>query len=72
MSILNERRRFVTISDLYEPADLGQDSKAYITRSLDATSHFETVVRDVRDVYRRITGKELKVEKKDISQQRDE
>lgn len=55
----------MTISDLYEPEDMGKDSQAFVTRSLDATSHFETVVRDVRDVYQRITGKELKVEKRE-------
>ena len=55
----------MTISDLYEPTDFGDKSHAFITRSLDATSHFETVVADVRDVYRRATGKELKLEKRE-------
>ncbi|KAI6007215.1 GDP dissociation inhibitor [Pisolithus albus] len=31
----------------------------FITRSYDATSHFETVVDDVKDVWKRVTGKDL-------------
>lgn len=33
-----------------------------MSRSYDATSHFETTTDDVRDIYRRCTGEELKVE----------
>lgn len=51
--------KFVTVSPLEEPTDSGRDNKIFITRSYDATSHFETVVEDVHDVWRRITGEKL-------------
>jgi Rab GDP dissociation inhibitor len=56
--------RFVDIKDLYEPTDDGKDSGIFISRSYDSTSHFETVCSDVKDIYKRLTGNELKVEGK--------
>lgn len=47
---------------LYEPSDDGTKDKIFVSRSYDATSHFETTTDDVRDIYRRCTGEELKVE----------
>jgi len=51
--------KFVSVSDILEPNDDGTESKIFISKSYDATSHFETTVDDVIDMYRRITGKEL-------------
>ncbi|KAJ1569479.1 Rab GDP dissociation inhibitor alpha, partial [Cladochytrium tenue] len=56
--------RFVSVQDLFEPVADGAADQVFVTRSYDATSHFETVSRDVMDVYRRVTGNELKVEGK--------
>jgi Rab GDP dissociation inhibitor len=39
--------KFVRISDVYEPADLGSESQVFISRSYDATTHFETTCQDV-------------------------
>ena len=47
---------------LYEPTDDGRKDGIFISKSYDATSHFETTTDDVRDIYRRATGEELKVE----------
>ncbi|KAJ4390032.1 Rab GDP dissociation inhibitor alpha [Gnomoniopsis smithogilvyi] len=47
---------------LYEPADDGSKDKIFVSRSYDATSHFETTTDDVKDIYRRCAGEELKVE----------
>ena len=47
---------------LYEPLESGSQDKIFISKSYDATSHFETTTMDVRDVYRRAEGEELKVE----------
>lgn len=33
-----------------------------MSKSYDATSHFETTTDDVKDIYRRCVGEELKVE----------
>ncbi|KAJ3177937.1 Rab GDP dissociation inhibitor alpha [Geranomyces variabilis] len=54
--------KFVDITDLYEPTTDGKAEGVFVTKSYDATSHFETVCQDVKDVYKRVTGNELKVE----------
>jgi hypothetical protein len=38
----------------------------FISTTYDATSHFETEIEDVLSMYRRITGKELDLEKEDL------
>jgi Rab GDP dissociation inhibitor len=47
---------------LYEPLESGGSDRIYISKSYDATSHFETTTDDVRDIYRRAMGEELVVE----------
>ena len=47
---------------LYEPLESGGSDHVYISRSYDATSHFETTTDDVKDIYRRAMGEELVVE----------
>jgi len=47
---------------MYEPIESGQKDNVYISRSYDATSHFETTTDDIRDIWKRATGQELKVE----------
>jgi Rab GDP dissociation inhibitor len=49
---------FTSITDLYIPTDSGQDG-LFVSRSFDATSHFESVADDVLDMWKRITGTEL-------------
>jgi Rab GDP dissociation inhibitor len=46
---------------LYEPIEDGTRDNIFISKSYDATSHFETMTEDVKDLYRRIEGKELVV-----------
>ncbi len=48
--------KFVAVAPLEEPLDSGADDGIFITRSYDASSHFETVVDDIHDVWRRCTG----------------
>jgi len=57
--------KFVYVSDIMEPLDDGTESKIFISKSYDATSHFETTIDDVADMYRRITGKELDLSPKE-------
>ncbi|KAL1953747.1 hypothetical protein VTO42DRAFT_2311 [Malbranchea cinnamomea] len=47
---------------IYEPIEDGTKDNIYISRSYDATSHFETTTDDIRDIYRRAEGHELVVE----------
>jgi len=61
--------KFVTISPLYTPVASGESDNIFITRSYDATSHFETVVEEVNDVYKRVTGKDLVLKKREVEVQ---
>lgn len=54
--------KFVDIKDIYEPLSDGVSSQVFISKSYDATSHFETVCTEVKSLYHRVTGNELKVE----------
>jgi Rab GDP dissociation inhibitor len=47
---------------LYEPLEDGRTDFVYLSKSYDATSHFETTTDDIRDLYRRAAGEELVVE----------
>ncbi|MCJ1450972.1 Rab GDP dissociation inhibitor alpha [Mycoblastus sanguinarius] len=47
---------------LFEPLESGMNDNIFISKSYDATSHFETTTDDVRDIYRRAAGEELVVE----------
>jgi len=51
--------KFVTVSDLYDPLDLGRESQVFISRSYDATTHFETTCQDVLDVFKRATEEDF-------------
>jgi Rab GDP dissociation inhibitor len=56
--------RFVSVTDLYVPIDDGRKDHCYISKSYDATSHFETTTDDVKDIYLRIMGKPLIIKEK--------
>ncbi|KAI0257673.1 rab GTPase activator [Lactifluus subvellereus] len=58
--------RFVSVTPLYTPISDGAADNIFITRSYDATSHFETVVEDVQDVWKRVIGKDLVLKKRDV------
>jgi len=58
------QERFVDIKDIYEPIEDGSQDNVFISKSYDATSHFETCCEDVKAMYKRITGNELKLEGK--------
>lgn len=51
--------RFDSVSDLRAPVGDGKADNSFISRSYDATSHFETAANDVLDLYTRITGEKL-------------
>lgn len=56
--------RLMGIADIYEPIEDGTKDNVYISKSYDATSHFETTTDDVKDLYFRITGKPLELKKR--------
>lgn len=51
--------KFVKVSDIHEPINDAATENLYITKSYDATSHFQTSSLDVLDIYERITGTKL-------------
>ncbi|KAF8832227.1 rab GTPase activator [Lentinula edodes] len=61
--------KFVSITPVYTPTTTGQDDNIFITQSYDATSHFETVVEDVQDVWKRVTGSDLVLKKQEVEVQ---
>uniref|UniRef100_T1J355 Rab GDP dissociation inhibitor n=1 Tax=Strigamia maritima TaxID=126957 RepID=T1J355_STRMM len=53
------KQKFVSVSDLFDPIDDGLESQVFISKSYDATSHFETTCLDVLDIFRRGTGEDF-------------
>lgn len=58
-------QKFISVSDIHEPLADGAKDKCYISKGYDPTTHFETTVEDVLDIYTRITGKTLDLDSKD-------
>ncbi|CAL4915059.1 unnamed protein product [Urochloa decumbens] len=50
---------FFDIYDRYEPINNPEEDSCFLTNSYDASTHFETTVKDVLSLYNKITGKEL-------------
>eukprot|EP00906_Rhabdomonas_costata_P015865 RCo022747 len=56
------RAKFVSVSPLLVPLEAGAKDGCYISRSMDASTHFETCFEDIMDLFRRITGKEYDID----------
>ncbi|KAF9502507.1 rab GDP-dissociation inhibitor [Pleurotus eryngii] len=57
--------KFVSVTPIYVPTAPGTADNIFVTKSYDATSHFETVVEDVHDVWKRVVGSDLVLKKRD-------
>ncbi|XP_057298194.1 rab GDP dissociation inhibitor beta-like [Hydractinia symbiolongicarpus] len=55
--------KFVTVKDVFHPTDDGKASQVFVSRSYDATSHFETTCEDIKDIYQRVFGEKFDFEK---------
>merc|ERR1712166_128495 len=53
------KQKFIQISDVFAGNDDGTSNQLFISKSYDATSHFETACLDVLDVFKRGTGEEF-------------
>lgn len=51
--------KFIKISDIHEPINNAAEESLYITKSYDATSHFQSSSIDVLAIYEAITGEVL-------------
>jgi len=47
---------------LYEPLESGVNDNIFLSKSYDASSHFESVTDDIKDIYQRAEGHVLVVE----------
>jgi len=52
-------KRFTSVSQQYEPVSDGSFDNCYISKSFDASSHFENDCEDLLSLYKRVTGEEL-------------
>lgn len=56
----NILRKFVEITPFYMPArNDGEKTGVFVSRSCDATTHFESTTRDILDLYKKVTGQSL-------------
>jgi Rab GDP dissociation inhibitor len=53
------RERFDAVSEMYAPTNDPMAENLHITRSYDATSHFETSDEEVLAIYERIVGEKF-------------
>ena len=51
--------KFVSVSDLYEPTNSTPKDNVFISKSYDATSHFESAAQEVLEMWQKITGSPL-------------
>ncbi|KAG8435955.1 hypothetical protein GDO86_007160, partial [Hymenochirus boettgeri] len=52
-------QKFVSITDQLIPKHDGTKKQVFISKSYDATTHFETTSNDIKDMFRRMTGANL-------------
>lgn len=53
---------FIKVYDTFEPVDDGKRDNLYVSKSYDATSHFESACEDVLSLYERILGEPINLE----------
>lgn len=54
------------------PTDDGKGDNVYVTHSCDPTSHFESETNEVLQLYERITGEQLDLDKIEFNPEEDE
>ena len=55
-------RRFDGITETYAPLEDGTESRQFITKSYDSTSHFEYESREILQIYERIVGEPVNMD----------
>jgi len=53
------KKQFTSVSDLFQPKKEAEESQVFISKSYDATTHFETTCEDVLDLFKKATGNEF-------------
>jgi Rab GDP dissociation inhibitor len=49
----------VSVQILYDPLEDGKKSNLWISKSYDASSHFELASNDILEIYEKISGEKL-------------
>lgn len=60
------------VAEMYEPLDDGTSNGIYLSKSYDASSHFESMTDDVKDLYFRVMGKPLVLKKRSENEEEEE
>merc|ERR1712096_601305 len=53
------KQKFLQVCDTFDPLDDGTAAQLFISKSYDATSHFQSTCADVLDIFKRGTGQEF-------------
>ncbi|KAF9164160.1 Rab GDP dissociation inhibitor alpha [Actinomortierella ambigua] len=61
--------KFVDVADVCVPITDGAQEQVFVSKSYDATSHFESVCDDVKDLYKRVTGRVLDLSKREAQEE---
>jgi len=71
LGLLGEiEKKFYSVHDLYEPSNDSKKEGVFISKSYDASTHFQTICADVLRIYKEMTGGDvdLKPKKKEEGQ----
>ncbi|CCE62437.1 hypothetical protein TPHA_0C02840 [Tetrapisispora phaffii CBS 4417] len=60
--------KFMGIAELFEPKEDGFKDNIFLSKSYDASSHFETTTDDVKDIYFRVTGHPLMLKTRELQE----
>eukprot|EP01059_Diplonema_ambulator_P023982 TRINITY_DN3969_c0_g1_i1.p1 TRINITY_DN3969_c0_g1~~TRINITY_DN3969_c0_g1_i1.p1 ORF type:complete len:443 (+),score=158.97 TRINITY_DN3969_c0_g1_i1:44-1372(+) len=52
----NVLEKFVEVTDNYHPSSTGHDDNVFVSKSYDASTHFETTADDILSLYEGLTG----------------
>lgn len=63
---------FVSVSDMYEQKGDPRDINVFVSKSYDATSHFETTCDDILNLYEKIMGEKFDFSQVNLHQQEEE
>lgn len=63
--------KFFNLVDVFEPLEDGTRDGVFISKSLDATSHFEYTASDIQSLFKRVTGEDVDWEKLPVSKEAD-
>jgi Rab GDP dissociation inhibitor len=60
--------KFFDVKEVKEPMNPEEDDGCFISKGYDASTHFESTVDDVLDMYRRMTEEELDLSERDVNE----